>query len=199
MPAWAIGCRQWSPPSFSQSSQSACCWSIGLKTAIKLYGLAKCAVQRVHQIKHRDYTQHAVPCKGIRTCDALLAALIYWPHTLVPQSLPSSEKSGMPSLDSLFTPPYAWLQKDAHSGNVQRSLTSGSRATVTFNGHVHRSQPAGGCVCMWRVSVVDVLWCRALFLVLESSSVASFEIVCLACVQCAHPFAVLTKTYFAVM
>jgi hypothetical protein len=108
----------------------------------------------------------------------------YWPHTLVPQSLPSSEQSGMPPLDSLFTPPYSWLQKGPHSGNVQRSLTSGNRAAVSFNGHVHRSQPAGGCGCMWRVSVVDVLWCRALCLVLECSSVTSFEIVCLACV---HP------------
>ena len=76
MPAWATGCRQWYPPSFSQSSQSACYWSIGLKTAIKLYGLAICAVRLVRQIKHRDYKQHAVPCMRIRICDALLAALI---------------------------------------------------------------------------------------------------------------------------
>ena len=76
----------------------------------------------------------------------------YWPHTLVPQSLPSSEQSGMPPLDSLFIPPYSWLQKGPHSGNVQRSLTSGNRAAVSFNGHVHRSQPAGGCGCMRRVS-----------------------------------------------
>ena len=87
-----------------------------------------------------------MPCRAFTFAHAtaLLAALIYWPLTLVSQNLPSSEKSGMPPLDTLFAPPYSWLEKGAHIGNVQRSLASGSRASVQFNGHVHRGRPGGG-------------------------------------------------------
>ncbi len=63
------------------------------------------------------------------------------------QSMAFDERVTMPPMDAIFTPVYRWSAKEAHTGNVQRALSSGSRGKLNFNGHAHRGgDNKGGCV-----------------------------------------------------
>jgi hypothetical protein len=74
------------------------------------------------------------------------------PRSLLPssydfQSMAFDERVTMPPMDAIFAPVYRWSAKDAHTGNVQRALSSGSRSKLNFNGHAHRGgDNKGGCV-----------------------------------------------------
>jgi hypothetical protein len=79
-------------------------------------------------------------------------------------------------------------------GNVHRALSSGKRASVTFNGHTHRGLPGGGCDSI----------CHIVKLVLTSMDTVNF-VLSLVMSAFLYTFnltpasAAPIKTYFAAM